>query len=75
YGIIEESVENYMTIIAGDAETGFVITNKYTAPETPVVIPDTGDDEVETTNATPIIVASLLFTAGICFFAKKKFNA
>ena len=74
YGIIEESVENYMTIIAGDAETGFVITNKYTAPETPVVIPDTGDDE-ETIPATPIIVASLLFTAGICFFAKKKFNA
>ena len=74
YGIMEEPVENYMAIIAGDAETGFTITNKYTAPEKPVEAPETGDDE-ETTPATPIIIASLLITAGICFLAKKKYSA
>ena len=73
YGIMEEPVENYMAIIAGDMETGFTLTNKYTAPEAPVIIPDTGDDEESDTKVTPIVAVSALITAaGIVFFVKKK---
>lgn len=70
---MEEPVENYMTIIAGDMETGFTLTNKYTAPEQPVIIPDTGDDEESDTNVAPIVTVSALITAaGIIFYMKKK---
>ncbi len=74
YGVMEETVENYMTIIAGDMETGITITNKYTAPESPVIIPDTADDDVESGHpvTSTLIVTALLTLAGICFFEKKK---
>ena len=77
YGVMEETVENYMTIIAGDMETGITITNKYTAPESPVIIPDTADDDVESGHpvTSTLIVTAIMTLAGICFFEKKKHNA
>ncbi len=62
------TVEGYETVITGDANQGFLITNSHTPEEPPVVIPQTGEGQ------KPILWIALCFTslAGILLTIQEK---
>ena len=72
YTVVEVEVENYVSTIEGDAETGFVITNIYVEeiPETtpPLNPPPTGDSLSGTVAAA---AAALLLAAWVAFGKKR----
>ena len=78
YTVTEDEVPDYYTIIAGDMETGIVITNKYTAPEIPLDPPETKDDENPASKTAEIAVgtsvATILAIAAFMLINKRKTN-
>lgn len=59
YEIVEVTVKGYTTIITGDIDSGFTITNTHVPPETPE-LPGTGHS-----NRNIILFGLLIMTAGV----------
>ena len=53
YDIVEDPVEDFSTVIEGDAETGFIVTNKYDPGKTQVFVYKKWEDDFDADGLRP----------------------